>query len=91
MDKIRPVRVLLPFSEGALEVNWELAETVDIELDYLENEPAGEASFASLPSGATQTRSYNSWSKEAERWIQANRPLTLFESKAYKTFSEPGE
>lgn len=91
VDKIRPVRVLLPFSDGALEVNWEVADTIEIELDYLENEPAGEASFASLPSGATQTRSYNRWSKEAERWIQANRPLTLFESKAYKTFSEPGE
>lgn len=91
VDKIRPARVMLPFSSGPLEANWELAEAVEIEIDYLENEPAREAVFQSLPSGATQARSYSGWSKDAERWIQANLPLTLFESKAYKTFSEPGE
>mgnify|MGYP006196376563 CR=1 FL=1 len=54
-------------------------------------EPAEGAAFASLPPEAAQPRSYDRWGKEVVRWIQAEHPITLFESKAHKVVSRPGE
>jgi hypothetical protein len=91
VDETRPVRVVVPFSEGPVPLDWERAELVELELDYLEDAPLDGASFAPLPPDAAQARSYTAWGREVQRWIQANVPVTLFESKARKAISRPGE
>jgi hypothetical protein len=91
VDESESVQVLLPFAEGPMAVNWDRAEEVDLELEHLEERPLDGAAFLSLPPDATQARSYTAWGREAQRWIQSNRPLTLLESKARKAISRPGE
>ena len=91
VDEVRPVRVLLPFDPGPMPVNWDLAEEVELELDHLEDAPLDATAFGELPADASQPRSYTAWGREAQRWIQANLPLTLLESKARKLVSRPGE
>jgi len=91
VDETQPIRVLLPFADGPVAVNWERAEEVELELEYLEDRPLDAAGFLPLPSDATQARSYTAWGREAQRWIQSHRPLTLLESKARKVISRPGE
>jgi len=91
VDEIQPIRVLLPFAEGPVTVNWGQAEEVELELGFLEERPLDGAAFLALPSDATQPRSYTAWGREAQRWIQSHRPLTLLESKARKVISRPGE
>jgi hypothetical protein len=91
VDETRAVRVVVPFSDGPVPLDWERSELVELELDYLEDAPLDGASFAPLPPDASQARSYTAWGREVQRWIQANVPVTLLESKARKAISRPGE
>ncbi len=91
VDETRGVRLLLPLGEGAMAVDWERTEVVDMELDHLEEAPLEGASFAALPPEATQPRSYTGWGREAQRWIQGSLPLSLFESRGHKAISRPDE
>jgi hypothetical protein len=72
-------------------VNWDRAEAVELELGDLEDTPLEGATFGSLPADASRPRSYAGWGREAQRWIQANLPITLLESKAPKAVSRTGE
>jgi hypothetical protein len=91
VDETQPIRVLLPFAAGPVAVSWDEAEVVELELEHLEDRPLDGAAFLPLCADATQARSYTAWGREAQRWIQSHRPLTLLESKARKVISRPGE
>lgn len=91
VDETRPVQVLLPLASGPLAVNWAEAEATELEIAHLEEDPLPGAGFLPLSSEATQPRSYPAWGREAQRWIQANLPLTLFESRTPRALSRPGE
>ena len=53
--------------------------------------PASGATFAEVPSALTEAGSYGGWEKDLKRWLQQERPLTLFQSDALKATSAPGE
>lgn len=53
-------------------------------------QPAEGATFAALPEGVADA-SGSAWEKNLKRWLQDERPLTLFESKDPKATSTPGE
>ncbi len=91
IDETRPVRILLPFDDASVAVNWDRTEAVELELDFLEREPLDGAAFAPLPPEASQPRSYTAWGSEARRWVQSNLPLTLLASKAHGAMSRPDE
>jgi hypothetical protein len=91
VDESRQARVLLPFAAGPVAVDWDRAEEVELEIDHLESEPLDATAFGDLPPDASQARSYTAWGREAQRWIQANVPLTLLECRARKAISRPGE
>jgi hypothetical protein len=91
VDESTRARVLVPLSTGATPIDWDQAEAVDVEPDYLEDEPIAAAAFGDLPGDALQPRSYDRWSRDAARWIQANQPITLLESSSPKAISRPGE
>jgi len=91
VDESRQARVLLPFVSGPVAVDWARAEEVELEIDHLESEPLEATAFGDLPPEATQARSYTAWGREAQRWIQANVPLTLLECRTRKATSRPDE
>ncbi len=91
VDETRPLRLLVPLSSGPTALDWERTTLSDVELDELAATPQDAASFEPLPPEASQPRNYTAWGREAQRWIQANIPLTLLESKSLKTVSRPGE
>lgn len=91
VDETRPLRLLVPMSPGPVGLDWERTKLMEMEMDELETTPQDEASFDSLPPEASQPRTYTAWGREAQRWIQTNVPLTLYESKSLKAISRPGE
>ena len=91
VDETRPVQVLVPLDEGPMAFAIDRAEGVDLPLDFLDPEPVDDARFAPLPPEASQPRSYTAWGRDMTRWIQANRPIVVFESKALKLSSSVGE
>ncbi|MEO1077193.1 MAG: DUF87 domain-containing protein, partial [Bacteroidota bacterium] len=56
-----------------------------------ESGPRDGAAFASLPSALADAGSYAKWERALKRWLQHERPLTLFQHKGLKTISHPGE
>lgn len=91
VDETRAIQVLVTLEEGAMGFALDRAAAVDLPPDALETEPVEGARFAPLPPEASQARSYDRWGKEMARWIQSSLPITVFESKAYKEISRPGE
>ena len=53
--------------------------------------PAEDATFADVPASLADAGNYATWEKDLKKWIQSERPLTVFQSKALKATSEPGE
>jgi hypothetical protein len=91
VDERRSLQVVVPLVDGPIPFSPERAEEVDLPLDFLESEPVPGAAYAALPAEASQGRSYSGWSRELVRWIQANQPIVLFESKEMKLVSHVGE
>lgn len=91
VNEQRAVQVLVPFSDGALPVNWDSAALTELTVEHLEPAPLDGAAFLPLPAEATRAKSYDKWGKEAARWLQATQPLTLWRSAAQKLVSSPGE
>lgn len=91
VDETRANSVTVPLKDGAVPFSAENAESVDLSVDFLDREPLASATFVPLPAAAAQPRNYGQWGKEITRWAQGSLPITLFESKAHKTFSRIDE
>ena len=91
VDTTRTLQVLVPFEDGPIAFSLDRAEVADLPLEFLDPEPVVGAAFGPLPPEATQARSYAGWSRELVRWIQANQPIVLVESKEMKLASNVGE
>ncbi|MFN2326482.1 MAG: ATP-binding protein [Gemmatimonadales bacterium] len=91
VDETRALQVRVPLDPGPIPFAVDRAEVVDLPVDQLESDPVGGASFATLPAEGSQARNYDRWGKELVRWIQGSQPLVLYESKARKLSSRPGE
>lgn len=91
VDESRSLQVLVPLDDGPIAFSSDRAELADLPPETLDSEPVAGAEFAPLPAEAAQARSYTGWSRELTRWIQANRPIVLYESKAMKLASAVGE
>ncbi len=87
----KPVSVFLPVRDVVGSMDWAAAEALSIPVDDLEREPDPAASFAPLPSSASQADSYKSWNKEFAAWLYRNEVLELKKSAELKLISQPGE
>lgn len=54
-------------------------------------QPPGGATFAELPAALSDSSTYEKAGDDLKRWLQNERPLTVFESKTLKVVSNPGE
>jgi hypothetical protein len=91
IEETRPVRVLTYLEDGPIPLSTDRAVPTDLDFDLLDPEPVDGASFQTLPADAAQPKSYDRWGKEIVRWIPGEFAITIFESKAHRTFSRPGE
>jgi len=91
VEETRSLQTLTPFQEGPIPFALESTASVDLPVELLESEPMEGVGFAPLPSDAAQPRNHDRWGKELVRWVQGAHPITLYESRARKAFSRPGE
>jgi hypothetical protein len=78
-------------ADDPLAVDWDRAETIDLDPQDLVREPQKEGRFAPLPAVALKSSSYRKWQNDLLRWVRQNRPLTLFQSPKVKLISRPDE
>ncbi len=91
VDLTRDTVFSTPITEGALPVNWDCAQPVDIQLSDLERNPAEGAQFAELPAAPTKPKNYAAWTKDFVSWLYGTQSLQLWRSPATRTLSQPGE
>ncbi|MEM9997447.1 MAG: DUF87 domain-containing protein, partial [Bacteroidota bacterium] len=72
------------------EVDYESAESLTAK-PATESAPRDGAAFAALPSAMSDAGSYGKWERALKRWLQHERPLTVFQHKGLKAVSQPGE
>jgi len=80
-----------PITDGAIAVSWENAEAINIDLNVIERTPKANARYGDLPAAAGKAKSYETWSKDFTKWVNANEKIDLLYSKAFGAYSKPGE
>jgi hypothetical protein len=83
--------LLAEFPEGAVAVDWDAAETLDLAADELESSPAPGALFAAPPSAASKAKSYEAWKKSLVDHLYRSRRLELLCCDALGQCSRAGE
>ncbi len=91
IDEIRDVLYAAPFAAGAVPVDWEQAERLDVAAADLESSPVSGGTFAQVPAAGLQARSYAAWSKDLGRWLAQSEKLELFRQADLKLTSRVDE
>jgi hypothetical protein len=81
----------LPVNDGPAAIDWDAAAELDIEIDDLGKNAAPAASFAPCPRALTDPKNVAGLESQIKRWYRAERPLEVFKSETFKTYSAPGE
>ncbi len=87
----RSVMHTVEFDDGAVAVDWDDSDTLDLSADDLLKSGASDATFASCPSVANSAKNYTAWAKEYKRWLRQNENITLYRSKPFKLTSAANE
>ena len=72
-------------------VNWQEAQTLELDEADLEKEPSAEANYASLPSAAGKAKSYDAWKRALLDDLYRNQTLELFRSPSLAQLSQADE
>ncbi len=92
IDITTDIHSLVPFSAGAVTIDWDAAEpTPHVPASLSTSAPVPASGYGALPADALNARSYADWSRDFERSLARATPLTLWAAPALKASSEPGE
>jgi hypothetical protein len=91
IDMTQEVAMLVPFTEGAVTVDWDHAVSAQLTTADLERSPEKTAHYLPLPAGAGKARSYEAYRKEFGGWLYRTQKLQLFRSPSSGQLSRPEE
>ncbi len=92
VDQTRDITVFTPVTSQPVPVDWEHATLADFTTAELRQAPESPSRpFATLPSKATEARSYAPWSKDLARWAAESQALELRRSPRARLTSQPDE
>jgi len=83
--------LLTPITDEPIPVNWDNVAEAGFAISDLEKSGGQSAAYQPLPAAASNSRSYDDWSKEFANWLYRNQKLELLKSPTLKQFSKPGE
>jgi len=79
------------FEDGPVNVDWNNSDAAEINIDYLEDRGADEATYAECPACAAVAKNYTAWNRNFKRWLRQNETISLYRSKRFKLSSASGE
>lgn len=91
LDEVREVQALVVMTTGAVPVQWDQAEPLDIPPADLNTHPADGAQFGDLPGAASQPKSYKGWEKDFKDWVYRTQTLDIFRNSSLGVTSRPHE
>lgn len=91
LDVSKLVTWAAPISDGAVAVEWDTAEAVDIAPEQVERDAPDEATYASVPAPALKAKNYDAWSKQFVTSILAREAVEILKSPSTGECSRPDE
>ncbi len=91
VDTVEESLLFLPLEAGALRLDWESAEKLELDERDLLRSPAAGAGFDALPGAAAQKSSYAAWERELVDFLYRTRRYELAKSALTGAVSRPGE
>ena len=83
--------LLAPFTEDGRTVDWEQAAAEAAPDATLDSEPLAAATFADLPTAATNLKNYTAWARACEEALYRNATLDLMTCPTLKLVAQPNE
>jgi hypothetical protein len=90
-DVTREIRLVAPFQEAPLDVDWETARPVDFQEQDLSKTPVQNAVFLELPGSALKQKNYAQWERDYADYLYRTQAITLWKSPAFQMLSNPEE
>jgi hypothetical protein len=91
IDSTREIRVVVPFQDAPIDVDWETARPVDFQEQDLSKSPVQNAVFLELPDSALKEKNYIRWERDFTDYLYRTQVITLWKSPVFQTTSHPGE
>jgi hypothetical protein len=91
VDERRQCVVTVEFGDGAVAVDWDAAEELELGLERLGDSGRSEATYAECPSVAASEKNYSAWEKAFNQWLRNNQSIRLYRSGRYRLTSEARE
>ena len=91
ISETRDVIAVAPIGDGAVPVDWEQADVLDVSASDLASTPADGASFDALPKPAASARNYATWQKAFAAWLATSQKLDLPRHAGLKMTASAGE
>ncbi len=91
VDAIETMTVTTPIGDAAVPVDWSASSASVFGPSDLEREAAAGAGYDTLPTAASQAKSYDAWTKSFVTWIYGAKKLALLRSADPALVSQPGE
>jgi hypothetical protein len=91
INETRDVVAAAPIGAGAVAVDWDGAERLDIAAADLATEPAPGATFEPLPAAAANPKNYAAWQKAFTAWLGSGQKLDLLRHAGLKLTAASGE
>ncbi len=83
--------LLAPLHEGPVAMDWDEAESIDLDVRDLDAGPIEGAAYTDYPAAAAKAGSYDTWKKLFAQYIRTSLKLKLFSSPSLEVVSEVGE
>ena len=92
IDESRDVLYASPITDGAVAVDWQNAQRLDLSPGDLRRDPASdEAVYGALPAAAQQAKNYDAWKKSFSQWLSRTERIELLRHRETKLASKPDE
>jgi hypothetical protein len=91
LDELRPFAITVEADSDASDIEWADADALECDRSDLATEPAAGAAFAECPPILMQADRYRRWHGQLKRSLREQYPLVLYQSRALKLTSTPGE
>jgi hypothetical protein len=91
IDASRDVVYAASIEEGAVSVDWQKSNRLDVAVDNLRRSPESGASFTALPAAASNAKNYPLWEKSFRQWLAQNERVDVFRHRDSGLTSRPDE
>jgi hypothetical protein len=94
IDTVEDLRVAVPFSDGAVPIDWDHAEPSDATTEQLTGTPPAAdsgVSYRPLPAAGMDPKRYAAWTKDFQQWVVRAERLMLYAAPSLKLTSHTGE